>query len=394
MEQPDNPKPPRKKSPRKKASTPSDPKDQAPVAPPTPPATQAAAPDKIKRAWSFINTNSAVLDLFVNTLTFLIVACFGTCLVFKQNNLMENQNALVKQQMSLDEAGRRSALIALMSNIMDKVDDEIKEQRSDLLKKGMSKAAVDTMKFSLSQSLIGQITALSHSFKPYRFLDADTLIGKPLSPERGQLLITLVQIPLDSNTLHQIYLHATFRSADLKDAILNRVNLSGLDLNNANFTKAYLLGANLHRTKLTGADLSYANLSNANLEAANMDGAVLKRTILFNANLLASSFVEADLLEASLMQSNLRQSSLNGASLIRTGLAGADLSQADLLSDDFYGIPDANLSDADFSGVNFEATKVSISQLSKAHSLKYCEGLSDSIRNVLEKKYKHIFNAK
>ncbi|MBP6825431.1 MAG: pentapeptide repeat-containing protein [Saprospiraceae bacterium] len=304
---------------------------------------------------------------------------------------MKNQNTLIQHQMSLEEASRRGALVMLMSNIMDKVDDEIKEQKSDLLKTGISRAAVDTMKFSLSKSLIGQITALSHSFKPYRYLEGGTLIESPLSPERGQLLITLVQIPLDSTTRHQIYLYATFQNADLKDAILNRANLSGLDLNDANFTKSYLIGANLHRTMLKGADLSYANLSNANLEAANMDGAVLKRTILFKANLLASSFVKANLMEAILELSDLHQSTLNGASLIRANLSGADLSGADLLGDEFYNTSDADLSDADFSRANLEATMVSVNQLSRSYSLKYCEGLSDSIRKVLVKDFPHLF---
>lgn len=316
----------------------------------------------------------------------------GTLLLMNQNELLQNQNTLIQRQMSLEEANRRSALVVLMSNIMDKVDSEIKEQRGQLLKKNLSKAAVDSVKFSLSQSLIGQIAALSHSFKPYRYMEGDSLIDKPLSPERGQLLITLVQIPLDSNTLHQIYLYATFRNADLKDAILNRVNLSGLDLDGANFAKAYLIGADLHRTMLKGADLSYANLSNAILEAANMDGGVLKGTILFNANLRASSLVKADLLEAGLEQSNLRQSTLYGASLIRTNLGGADLSEADLLGDGFYGIANADLSEANLSGANLEASKVSISQLSQSYSLSYCKGLPDSIRNVLVKEYPHLFD--
>ena len=94
-------------------------------------------------------------------LTF-IIACIGSWLLVNQNDLLENQNTLIQRQMSLEEASRRSALVMLMSNIMDKVDDEIKEQKSELRSKGISKAVVDTMKFSLSQSLIGQIAALSH----------------------------------------------------------------------------------------------------------------------------------------------------------------------------------------------------------------------------------------
>ncbi|MCE7924166.1 MAG: hypothetical protein DYG98_14025 [Haliscomenobacteraceae bacterium CHB4] len=88
----------------------------------------------------------------------------GTMLLMNQNELLNNQNALIQRQMSLEEANRRSALIVLMSNIMDKVDREIEEQKRINPK--------DTV-FSLSQSLIGQIAALSHSFKPYRYLNGE-----------------------------------------------------------------------------------------------------------------------------------------------------------------------------------------------------------------------------
>ena len=41
---------------------------------------------------------------------------------------------------------------------------------------------------------MGRISALSRSLKQYRFLDPATgqLIEKPLSPERGQMVLTLV----------------------------------------------------------------------------------------------------------------------------------------------------------------------------------------------------------
>ena len=113
----------------------------------------------------------------------------GTMLLLNQNELLNNQNTLIQRQMSLEEASRRSALILLMSNILDKVDREIEEQKRTNPRDSV---------FTLSKSLIGQIVALSHSFKPYRYLEGDSLISKPLSPERGQLLITLTRLPLPS----------------------------------------------------------------------------------------------------------------------------------------------------------------------------------------------------
>ena len=155
----------------------------------------------------------------------------GTMLLMNQNELLNNQNALIQRQMSLEEANRRSALIVLMSNIIDKADKEIEGQQ-----KGLSKSAHEKKRYTLSQSLIGQIAALSHSFKPYRYMEGDTLISWPLSPERGQLLITITSLPLDTTTFISIYGTATFQKADLKKAILFDRYLSGADLSGADLS--------------------------------------------------------------------------------------------------------------------------------------------------------------
>ena len=272
----------------------------------------------------------------------------GTILLMNQNDLLQNQNVLIQRQMSLEEASRRSALVVLMSNIMDKVDDEIKEQRSDLLKKDVPKAAVDTMKFSLSQSLIGQIAALSYSFKPYRFLDADTLIGKALSPERGHLLITLMRLPLDRQAFHKIYYASTFAEADLSEADLSEMHLRNIDLSRAN-----LIGANLSRANLIEANLIGANLSRANLIEAN-----LSRAYLMWADLIGADLIGADLIKARLSEANLSEAHLIGANLSEANLSRAGLT---------------------------------INQLSKSKSLWGCTHLHDSLKLPLQQSHPHLF---
>ncbi|MDX2069993.1 MAG: pentapeptide repeat-containing protein [Haliscomenobacter sp.] len=207
----------------------------------------------------------------------------GTLLLVNQNELLQNQNQLIKNQMSLEEASRRGALVMLMSNIFDKVDDEIKEQKAEMSKHG--KIVTDSTKFSISQSLIGQIAALSHALKPYRFMDGEILINEPLSPERGQLLLTITRLPLDTTSLKHIYAKATFEGADLREAILFEANLIGVNL----------MGANLFWTQMTGANLSGANLSGAELKGAILRRAILRDAILVSANLEGVSFTWADL---------------------------------------------------------------------------------------------------
>ncbi|AEE50132.1 pentapeptide repeat-containing protein [Haliscomenobacter hydrossis] len=223
----------------------------------------------------------------------------GTLLLVNQNELLQNQNQLIKNQMSLEEASRRGALVMLMSNIFDKVDREIERQWDTM------KAVTDYTRFSLSQSLIGQIAALSQAFKPYRFMVGDTLIGRPLSPERGQLLVTITILPLDTMTLEKIYRQSTFEKADLMGA-----NLMGADLIEADLIEANLIEANLR-----GADLRGADLMEADFGGAYLMGADLREADLRGADLRGADFIVANLREANLSWANLREANLMGADL-------------------------------------------------------------------------------
>jgi hypothetical protein len=107
-----------------------------------------------------------------------LIAITPSCLLYCQNNLLENQNRLIvnqntriEQQTYLQEAGRRSSLIFLMNNVLDKMDEELK-----------SPVNKDR---NLSDQLIGRIVALSKSLKPYKYLESDSL-SMTVSPERGQ----------------------------------------------------------------------------------------------------------------------------------------------------------------------------------------------------------------
>ena len=273
----------------------------------------------------------------------------GTLLLMNQNELLQSQNNMIQRQMSLEEANRRSALVVLMSNILDKVDKEIEVQQ-----KGMSLRAREATRYSLSQSLVGQIAALSHAFKPYKYMEGDTLIVKPLSPERGQLLTTLTALPLDTTTMKRIYKSATFQSADLKMAVL---------------INAYLSSANMKEANLSHADLTYANLSDAylsdaNLSDADMRWAKLPWAILSNANLVSANLSKADLTHSTLSK--------------------ADLSNADVGKANFS---EANLKEATLKNI----VDFKMEQASTVSSLFNCVALNDSIKVNLQKSHPHLF---
>jgi len=285
-----------------------------------------------------------IIKIFVS-----IVGLTGTMLLMNQNELLNNQNILIQRQISLEEASRRSALVVLMSNIMDKVDREIEKQQ-DLLPQKYR----DTARFQLSQSLIGQIAALSHSFKPYRYMSGDTLIPVPLSPERGQLLITLSLLPLDTTTIQKIYFSATFESADLKLARLSNAYLKGIRLEKADLEGARLKGTDLRGANLRGTNLKRIDLEGANLERVNLNLADMKMAYLVQADLREANINGADLGGTMLTKANL-----SGADLVETDIRGADLSAANLTK--------AFLLSADLSNANLEQTDLSNASLSKAN---------------------------
>jgi uncharacterized protein YjbI with pentapeptide repeats len=253
--------------------------------------------------------------LIFNTLFISFGGLLGTVLIHNQNKLLQQQNAMLErqstrldQQTYLQEADRRSSLIFLMGNLLDAMDKELK---SDIGQVGVR---------DLSPQLIGRIIALSKSLRPYRYLDKDSLVARELSPERGQLLLSIVASQVDNTSIRRILQAADFSYSDMKGAVL-----SG----------EYLEGINLFSSDLTGALLDETNLNNANLSNSDLSGAIFARAKLQNArlreaNLKSSYFDSADLRNANLYKAQLQGAKLNGAYLQNTHLSQTNLTKADL----------------------------------------------------------------
>ena len=274
---------------------------------------------------------SWILGIFVS-----LGGLTGTLLLVNQNELLQNQNQLIKNQMSLEEASRRGALVMLMSNIFDKVDREIEAQREKMIED--KKVVTDSTKFKLSQSLIGQIAALSQAFKPYRFMDGDELIEEPLSPERGQLLITICGLPLDTLILENIFEKSNFEYADLGEAKLKRANLRDINLSYANLEGADISYTNLNYAQLYGANLFGVNLFMANLEEANLVGTDLRNSSLSKANLQRTDLQKSDLRYSSFGSVNFSRANLSEANMYGAFLGKANLNETNLVGTDLRGV--------------------------------------------------------
>ena len=261
-------------------------------------------------AWySWMNFRRWILTIF-QMLFVGFGGLLGTLLLYNQNKLLTQQNELLirqnlrlDQQTYLQEAERRSALILLMGNLLDALDHELKE---DIGQKNVR---------DLSPQLVGRIIALSSGLKPYRYLEGDSLIAKEISPERGQLLLSILSSEVDNGSLKRIFQSADFSFSELEGAALAGEFLEGINLREADLSKANLNGAHLMGADLDKADLSGAILAGADLRKANLSETDLRETYITEVDFRGASLYGADLRGVDLTDSDLRRSFLREALL-------------------------------------------------------------------------------
>jgi len=270
-------------------------------------------------------------------------------LLDNQNKLLESQNERIDLQNNLLEADRRSSLVFLMSNILDKVDEEIKEQQDSL--KNLPGFHPDSVRYSLSKPLISRIVALSRAFRPYRIMEGDTLSRDLVSPERGQLFIALMENKLDSTTQNIIGSRGDFSYAIIGEINLSNSHFSNANFNNSHFSDVNFSGADLRNANLSNADLRYADFSYANLGNANLSKAILGPNYELFVQYNNIPNPNGPILGANLSKANLKNANLEGAFLIHTNLKEADLFEADLL--------DSKIISAYFENANLESARLS-----------------------------------
>ena len=255
-------------------------------------------------------------------------------LLIQQNQLLNQQNIRLDQQTYLQEAERRSSLVFLLGNILDAINEELKD---DVGVKGSR---------DISPQLVGRIIALSNSLRPYRYLGSDSLVGRELSPERGFLLLSIVSSEIDKTSLGRIYKSADFSYADLKNAVLSGRYLSGVNLT----------GADLENAVLDETDLSQSNLSQAELSGAILARASLREARLRDSKMFKTNFESSDLSDANLYGADLRRAYMVSANFQNTHLNRADLSGA-------------NLSNTDLTKANYDLVKLDSAVVSEYHWL-------------------------
>ncbi len=277
----------------------------------------------------------------------LLFVAVQTYLLNRQNTLLQLQNEKIDQQTYLIESQRRNALVFELGNVLDAISEETNAGASN----------------TISDLLIGRIAALSRSFRPYRYFQGDTL-SKELSPERSQLLTSLIESSLSENTLTKIFQRGDFSQSDLYRANLSvnpffrtRFHIpSDIHIGQQEISfnaesqlspgKVYLREIDLHHADLREANLTQADLRNADLSYAELDFADLTATDGRNAN-----FYEAQLVGAKLGRANVENAFFKDANLQNASFAEANLSEALLSGANLTG---TNFRSADLTGVNLQ----------------------------------------
>lgn len=283
---------------------------------------------------------SSFLERKITTqLTLGLVIAFGglvgTVLLFRQTVLLGEQNQKLQEQTALlrdqntkldlqtvtAEAQRRAGLLAELFSIVQEVArirDQINKQLDVRPPNEASEPEMEAVR--LPPGLVARIVAFTRTATQYWTAEVPghrnwsdgfvertiqgaiervskvrgltpvptpvlmpRLAERPRSPERGQLLLSLVAADVDIGTLTRA--GATFADADLRNAVLTGANLQGADLKGADLRDAYLIGANLRETKLYSANLQRAVLVGADLRqlkvfANDLDGAYLLDAII------------------------------------------------------------------------------------------------------------------
>lgn len=335
------------------------------------------------RGWIAWRGYTRFLFLLLQTLFIIFGGLIGSLLLYQQNELLKVQNRYVEKQTDLikrqnirldhqtylQEAERRSSLVFLLGNIMDAVDAELKVK--------------ENKERSLSPQLIGQIISLSNRLKPYKYLDSvgDTLTGI-LSPERAQLLVSLIESQLDTNTYKKIYAKADFSYSEFYNDKLLNYYLKGANLSYSVFSEGDLMGANFEGANLNYTDFSSADLTGANLNYADFLGSDLSNAKLDFCSMMMTQFRKVDMsfvsfkdvkinnffYDADLSFVDFSGKDLRGTNFKLSILFNAQFSCANVSKISFLDceLEQSNFSDANLEGTLFERSNLQFSDFTSA----------------------------
>lgn len=218
-----------------------------------------------------------------------------------QNHLLKKQNRRIDQQTYLQESNRRSSLIFLTSDIMNSIDEELKDKKLNPNR-------------ILSPQLVGRIVSLSRNFKPYKYLKNDSLT-QLISPERSQLLISLVNAELSNSTYSDIFTRGDFSYSEINNYKFENINFGHINFDYSHFDRVEFLDCNFLSIVLTNVyanELSFDHcyfgasvIKNSKFNRLNFFSSYVTEYLDLNSNSVANSLrIEFSSLRAMSFENN------------------------------------------------------------------------------------------
>lgn len=218
-----------------------------------------------------------------------LVAVLTLMFLSRQTDAIENQTTILDQQTKLLEASRRSSQVFIMGEVLSDVHMELENPLN--------------AKRTLSSAIIGRIIAVSRSMKPYYYLVDDSLINWPISPERGQLMISLLESSIDSTTLSYILSEASFDFSELSFYAfdgddMSEVDLSGSDLSDSEFRnltidKGMYTATNFEDSEFYKVLIHDSGFSETRLGAVEFTAVTMEACIFIGADFSRTEFRES-----------------------------------------------------------------------------------------------------
>jgi uncharacterized protein YjbI with pentapeptide repeats len=297
--------------------------------------------------------------VWITVLGFMFAGLIVLSITFNKQNakakhLINDQKSQIFQMGVSIDSLRKSNQGFFLNNVLQLVDEDLRNSPTKTLRK----------------ETIGRIASLSKSFLPYKFLSSDHVLDAELSPERGQLLLSLLSMGMDSASFSEVKAQTTFARAYLKNSDLNKMDLSNIDLrfadmggcnltgtnlrnaqlNEVNLRKAELDHANLSGAFLRGATLEFATLNHANLSNANLNGARLDQVVMRNA-IVKNALIQWAYLNGVLLEG----ADFTGTDLVRSEMQRANFTKANLKNTNFYRVV---LTNAILDGIYLDSAEV------------------------------------
>lgn len=259
----------------------------------------------------------------------LIISGIPVCLLIQQNSLLRSQNTkidqqtylfksqnkFIEQQSFLSEASRRSAQMIILGDILSDLNKELENENN--------KEKI------LSNTLVGRIISISSVMKPYRYLENGELTEKPLSPERGQLLISLISSNIDTAFFRErILKKCDFSFSDLQYATIQNAYLSEAKLSNSNFKGAKIFNSNFKFAELSGSDFQGCVVLNNNFKQSFLGSSKIHNSIFANSNYENAAMNGTNISDTDFGGSNMKGVSFNNAILNQINFVDVEIGKS------------------------------------------------------------------